>query len=184
MSELGNDMILSSFVALGQKLNGLDHNIELLLVGGAAGVLTGLLPAAWTTSDVDTMHCHLPKDEDDVLDAAAEVCRDLSLPADWLNSWKRLHGWTLPDEWMSCRVLVGEFGRLIVYAVSRSDFIAIKFIAHRQKDLDHLALLGVTADDKDFVRRYLDCLEERYPVARYPVEAGKIAMAKQYLENW
>jgi len=180
---LDKNTILSGFVALGQRLK-LSRHVEILIVGGAAGVLTGLLPAQWTTADVDTLDCQLPQDREAVLAVAEVVCRDLSLPADWLNDWGGLYAWTLPDDWMSRRVPIGEFGQLHVYAAGRSDLIAMKFIAHRERDLEHLQLLNVTEDDKTFVRSYLDHLKERYPAGRFPDHAGKVAMATQYLENW
>lgn len=183
MSVLNNNTILSGFEALGQRLK-LGRDVEILVVGGAAGVLTELLPDSWTTADVDAFHCHLPQDREAVMAAAEEACRELSLPADWLNDWGGKYAWTLPDNWKSRRVLVGQFGRLRVYAVSRLDLIAMKFIAHRTEDLEHLALLCVTEDDKKFVRSYLDWLEGQYPAGMFPEEAGKTAMARQYLENW
>jgi hypothetical protein len=178
MSVLDNKTILTALAALDQKLK-LDRDVELLIVGGAAGVLTGLLPAAWTTADVDMLHCDLPSDREAVLDAAADVCRELSLPANWLNDWGGLFAWTLPDDWKSRRVLVGEFYRLRVYAVGRLDLIAMKFIAHRERDLEHLTQLNVTVDDKDFDGRYLNNLDRSNPDY-----AGTIAMARTYLEGW
>src|SRR4051794_34807694 len=98
MAKLGNSTIVKAFKALGARLAS-DREIEILLVGGAAGVLTGALPAAWTTADVDLIDVHAPKDRDAVLEAAAGVGPKLSLPNDWLNDWSGLYSWTLPDGW-------------------------------------------------------------------------------------
>jgi len=153
-------------------------------VGGSAGVLIQALPADWTTADVDTIHFCAAEDRDAVLEAAAEVGRELSLPASWLNDWGGLFAWTLPDDWESRRVFIGAFGHLRVYAVSRQDLIAMKFIAHRPGDLEHLALMNVTSLDLTEVRQYLDRLAGRYPAGRFPAEAGKIEMARQYVDGW
>ena len=108
----------------------------------------------------------------------------LSLPADWLNDWGGLYAWTLPDDWESRRVFIGAYGRLRVYAVSRLDLIAMKFIAHRPGDLEHLDRMAVTREDLEFARTYLDSMADRYLPGRHPTEAGKIEMARQYVEAW
>jgi hypothetical protein len=107
-----------------------------------------------------------------------------TLPTGWLNDWGGLFAWTLPDDWKKRRTLIAQFGRLKVYAAGRLDLITMKFIAHREADLEHLKLLNVTADDKAFVRSCLDTLDSRYPADRHPDYAGRIAMAKEYLHSW
>ena len=183
MSALDQATIRSALAATGRHLR-LDRDVEILLVGGAAGVLTGLLPAAWTTADVDTIHCHLARDRDAVLDAAADAGRELALPPAWLNDWSGLYVWTLPPGWQSRRVLVGTFGRLHVFAVGRQDLIALKFIAHRERDLEHLRLLIVTPAERDAVRTYLDQLARDNPAARHPDRAGRIELARAYVDAW
>lgn len=66
-----------------------------------------------------------------------------------------------------------------MYAASRVDLIAMKFVAHREGDLEHLSLMKVTTDELSFVREYLDMLAERCPN-----EMGRIEMARQYVEAW
>jgi hypothetical protein len=180
---LNSGTILGALAALARHLK-LQRDVEILLVGGSAGVLINALPADWTTADVDTIHFRAAEDRDAVLDAAEAAGHELSLPADWLNDWGGLFAWTLPDDWESRRVFIGTFGRLRVYAVSRQDLIAMKFIAHRPGDLEHLERMDVTHDDLEFVRRYLNSLADRYPPGRHPVEAGTIAMARQYADAW
>ena len=155
-----------------------------MLVGGAAGVLTGELPAAWTTADVDVIDCEMPQYRDLILEAAGEIGRELSLPADWLNDWGGLFAWILPDNWKSRRIHVGKYGELQVYCVGRPDFIAMKFLAHRPHDLEHLRLLQVTANDLKFVRDYLEVLTMRYPRGQFPDHSGTVAMAKSYVDAW
>jgi hypothetical protein len=171
-------------LALLGNSNRLRSETEITIVGGAAGVLTGLLPALWATSDVDSIAFQLPESRDDVLEAAAEVARSHQLPADWLNDWSGLFAWTLPDGWEDRRVHVGEFGRLRVYAVGRLDLITMKFLAHRQRDIEHLDKLNVTSRDIEQVSSNLQLLQGQYPLGQFPSEAGKIAMAQQYLRAW
>jgi Nucleotidyltransferase of unknown function (DUF6036) len=97
----------------------------------------------------------------------------------WLSEDVGLYAWTLPQGWENRRRKIGVYGRLKVYAVSRFDLIAMKFIAHRERDLEHLAKMNVTSDELDSVRKYLDELAEQYPD-----QAGRIEMARQYVNGW
>ncbi len=76
---LGRDTILHAFDAMGKRISDARW-IDIFIVGGAAGVLTGELPSAWTTADVDLIHCHLPADSEEILNAAAAITRELGLP--------------------------------------------------------------------------------------------------------
>lgn len=180
---LDDKTIRRALKELGEHLH-VKRDVEILLVGGAAGILIHELPAAWTTADVDVIHCHRPQDREAVLAAAEEVGKKLSLPASWLNEWSGLHAWTLPDDWKNRRILVGKYGRLNVYAVNRLDLISMKFLAHRERDLEHLEKLKVTTAEKISVAKYLDSLSKRYPERRYAEKARAIELAKVYLSEW
>lgn len=175
---LGKEDIQKAFAAMGAHLR-LGHDVEILVIGGAAGILLGELAGAWTTQDVDVVHCKLPKDREAVLDAAAAITRRLSLPPAWLNDFGGLYAWTLPEAWESRRVAAGTYGELTVYSVSRTDLIAMKFVAHRTRDLEHLARLGVTAEDLEFTKRHLSRL-----MVDYPEHQGQIEMAGQIASTW
>jgi len=108
---LDDKSIRAALSALGERLR-LDRDVEILIVGGAAGVLSGELPAAWTTSDVDVLHFRLPQDRDEVLRVAESAAKDLSLPASWLSEDVGLYAWTLPDDWQFRRVFIASYGRL------------------------------------------------------------------------
>lgn len=178
MATLGSETIRSALAKLGQRLS-VERDVEILIVGGAAGVLLGELPAGWTTADVDLIHCHMPQDRDAVLAAGAEMARELSLPPAWLSEDVGLYAWTLPQGWQQRRVLVETHGRLRVYAASRLDLIAMKFIAHRERDLEHLAHMRPALEELDFVRGYLDSLARSQSG-----EMGRIDMARQYVDGW
>lgn len=183
MAGLGHNTITAALAAVGDRLKH-EREIEILLVGGAAGLLIDALPAAWTTADVDAIHFRLPQDRDAVLDAAAQVAQEMSLPADWLNDWGGLYAWTLPRGWERRRHHVGTFGKLRVFAASRADLIAMKFIAHRPQDLEHLQQMHVTRRDLTFVRSYLEAMAKLYPERRHPEKARQIKMARQYADAW
>ena len=132
--------------------------VELLLVGGAAGMLTGLLPPARTTIDCDVM-VYVPEDAMGAVElAAAQVAGELGLGETWLNSNVQLRRDALPDDWETRRILIGRWGRLRVFAVSRIDLIAMKVLAGRPQDLEDIHSMKPRRDDVEFVRRYLDGL--------------------------
>lgn len=132
--------------------------VELLLVGGAAGMLTGLLPPLRTTIDCDVM-AYVPEDAMGAVElAAAQVAGELGLSETWLNSEVQLRRDALPDGWQTRRIVIGAWGQLRVFAVSRIDLIAMKVLAGRAQDIEDLRSMKPRADDVEFVRRYLDSL--------------------------
>jgi hypothetical protein len=152
--------------------------IELLLVGGAAGLLTGLLPASRTTLDCDVMVYAPPTAWHEVEQAAHAVGRELGLPTSWLNSVAQMRIDSLPGGWQDRRVLIGKFGRLHVWAISRVDLIAMKFIAHRAQDLEDLVSLNVKAEDLAFVERFVQSLRGK----RTPPQ--EVDEAIEILRDW
>lgn len=133
-------------------------DIELLLVGGAAGMLTGVLAAWRTTIDCDVM-VYAPESAIACVELGADkVAQEQGLPARWLNSDVQMRIDTLPDGWKGRRVHVGTFGRLGVYAASRVDLIAMKVVAGRERDLEDLRDMKVRKDEADFVRGHLATL--------------------------
>jgi len=137
------------------------EEIEILLVGGAAGMVTGVLPVSRTTTDCDVMVC-VPEAALAAVELAAErVADEMSLAANWLNSHVQLRLDALPAGWKHRRIPVGDFGLLRVFAASRPDLIAMKVLAGRDQDIEDLETLRVRADDTEFVRTYLDGLNEK-----------------------
>jgi hypothetical protein len=74
--------------------------IEILLIGGAAGMLIGQLPAHRVTQDCDIMHLCPKEAQQAVLDAAAHVAVENGLPKTWLNT-QAMDLNVLPDGWPS-----------------------------------------------------------------------------------
>jgi hypothetical protein len=148
--------------------------VELLLVGGAAGMLTGLLPPARTTTDCDVI-AYVPEDAMGAVElAAARVASELGLPETWLNSDVQLRRDALPDDWQARRIVIGAWGQLRVFAVSRIDLIAMKVLAGRPQDLEDVHSMKPRRDDVEFVRRYLDGLPAKGTMVKEIDEAREL----------
>lgn len=150
-------VVEQALAKLGQNLD-YPGEVELLLVGGAAAMVTGVLPAARTTTDCDVMDYSPPGAMPSVERAAELVAEELELAPTWLNSLVHMRRDTLPDGWESRRMHVGVYGRLRVWSASRQDLIAMKVIAGRPQDLDDLRAMRVRREDVEFVREHLRSL--------------------------
>ena len=175
---LGTDAIHQALAALGAVL-GPGNAIELLIVGGAAGLLTHLLPGSVTTSDVDAVHFRPPNEIETVLQAAQIVADKQGISRAWLNTDAGLYFNVIPPDWESRRADISLFGRLHVYAIGRLDLICMKFFAHRGIDLEHLARMKVEPEELLFAAHHLRALVEILPDDR-----NKIEMAIHIVESW
>ena len=133
--------------------------VEILIVGGAAGVLIGVLRPGRTTADCDVM-VYAPAKAMGAVELAAErVAMELGFSGNWLNSDAQLRRDTLPDGWEGRRHHLGDHGNLRVYALSRLDLFAMKVVAGRPQDLDDLEAMKVRQEELRFVRDHLTRLE-------------------------
>lgn len=137
------------------------RDIEILLVGGAAGMVTGVLAPNRVTTDCDVMVYIPPEAMSAVELAAGEVADEMSLSPRWLNSDVQLRLDSLPDGWEQRKITVGTFGRLRVSAASRPDLIAMKVLAGRDQDIEDLQAMRVRQDDVEFVNEYLESLDSK-----------------------
>jgi len=153
-------------------------NVEVLVVGGAAGMMTGQLARERTTGDCDVIKYHPAEAWHWVELEAEKVGNELGLPQGWFNSQVQIRADSLPSGWEGRRVLVHQGHRLSVYAAGRADLIAMKFFAHRPQDLLDLVELKVTAADVAFVRSFLLSARESGS------HAGEIAEALEVLDAW
>lgn len=152
------------------------RDIEILLVGGAAGMMTGVLPGARTTTDCDVM-VYMPEDALAAVESAAgRVAEELGLADRWLNSDAQIRRDVLPDGWERRKVMVGVFGILHVDAASRPDLIAMKVLAGRTQDLEDLASLRPRQDELDFVAMYLAGLESK-GTSREQIEDARLVLS-------
>ena len=153
------------------------HTITLLVVGGAAGMLTGLLDADRTTTDCDVMLYDPPGARELVDSIAAEVAADLGLSERWLNSGGMPWADAMPGGWKDRLETVLVRGPLIVRAVSRLDLIALKLMAGRPQDIEDLETMAMNADEIAVLRAHFAAWsDDSWP-------AGAIANAVELLET-
>jgi len=122
---------------------------EMVLIGGAAGVLSGALPASRTTVDRDVLHVSPPEVFDLCRYHADEVARRFQIAPQWLDASAHALAHLMLPGWRDRLVAVGTFGPLQVLAVGRLDLIALKAIAGRAEDLEDLHSLAVTNAEAD-----------------------------------
>jgi hypothetical protein len=130
-------------------------NVEMVVVGGAAGILTDLFGESVTTSDIDVIRCLPSAALEDVLDAARKAAYALDLLPAWLSTDVGLYREDMMRGWEERKVLVLKADPLTVWAIGRVDLIAMKFAAHRTKDREHLEALHPTKEERAMVRAHL-----------------------------
>ena len=156
--------------ALGEQLEGLlDKPVELLICGGSALNILGLVQRA--TEDVDVL-AYVKRDEEgkvffiradplstELNEAAKRVARDFNLPGNWLNPGPASAvDFGLPDGLMQ-RVITRQYGqKLIVHFLGRYDQIHFKLYAAVDqgagKHLDDLESLNPTEDEIESAARW------------------------------
>jgi len=168
MDDLNHDNLEAVMKALSHEL-GPGDTIDLLLVGGAAGVLAGYLAPHRTTVDCDVMVWAPREAWSHLVRAARNVADAFDLPDGWLENASRVFVHTLLPGWESRRVRVLESGRLTLRAPSRVDFIAMKLIAGRDVDLDDVLHMRMTKQEHEFIRsRFLEWPEEHFASGTIP----------------
>lgn len=153
---MNSNEILSYLMQVGIELPP-EMQIKILIIGGAAGMLTGEFAAARTTMDCDVIHYDPGQGEAEVLAAAERVAQEFDLPVKWLNSEaKKLD--ILPAGWEVRKVAVSSSGPLTVYALSRQDLLATKFYAGSPRDVEDILAMVPNLDELYFAERYLHVL--------------------------
>jgi hypothetical protein len=131
--------------------------VEILLVGGAAGMTTGLFDASRNTLDCDVMCCVPSEATNAIIEAATQVGQEMGISTTWLNTQVRQLN-ILPDGWHTRRQKVGDFGKLHVFSAGRLDLLAMKFYANRTIDREDVAMMKPRPDELAFVQTYLNML--------------------------
>lgn len=143
---------------------GIEVVVRLYLVGGSAGLLSGLLPAARATGDVDVSAVEPDDCWDAVCRAAVRAAQELDLPETWLNDKCWIYGWSLPFGWEGRCHRIHRFGPLEVWAIDRQDFIAAKVVSapRRPQDLEDLRAVRPTPEELSFTAEHIDRIEREH----------------------
>ena len=174
------DMTASQMLAALNRLGDLlqwPEPVEILLIGGAAGMATGLLDPGRTTGDCDVADLSPGQAAGALEQAARQVARERSLASNWLNDRAGQLN-VLPDGWRSRRCPIGTYGQLRVFAASRLDLLATNVFAHRGADRDDVAAMHIVPDEIKFVRRYLNMLR----VPSRGADLDQVQQATRYLD--
>lgn len=146
--------ILKRLTRLGQELRA-SQEVEITVVGAAAGMLTGDFGPGRSTVDCDVIRYDPAEVRELVETTAGQVAARERWNTDWFNS-RVMELDVLPAGWRSRRRLIGRFGVLTVYALGRLDLLATKFFASRPQDRDDIRDLNPTAEELYSVGRYLE----------------------------
>jgi len=138
-----------------------DKPAEMILIGGGAGMLSGLLPDGRQTVDLDVMEVTPPEILDLCCYHAPSVAEELGISPRWFDATPHTIRHTMLDGWRERTVSVGRFGPLEVRAIARIDLISLKAIASRHRDLLDLHSLRVTRSEVECILEGLPALLER-----------------------
>ena len=161
-----------------QKLGGRlqdDSPVEIVLIGGAAGIATGEFPPGRSTLDCDLIRCVPATAVEALTNAAADLAAGEGLSPLWLSR-QAMPLDILPDGWQTRTVEVGRFGPLRVRAIGRLDLLATKAYANRVQDREDIASMKPTQNEFRFIRTYLSML--RVPSRRANLDQVAAALRR------
>lgn len=143
---------------------GLRGPFEIVLAGGVAGLLAGLLDVRRTTGDCDVLDIDQEAHWRPLSEAAAEVARSMGLPPTWLNRDCQQYAWCFPLGWKGRTEPVGRFGPLVVRRVGRLDLMASKVVAGPKRPQDVLDVMAMrpTPEELDAIDQHLDRLSAEH----------------------
>jgi len=175
--EMNTENILNYLETLAKTVQWENSAIEILLIGGSAGMLTGQLLAHRVTQDCDMVYCCPPQAQQAILAAAAKVATAYGLPPTWLNT-QAMNALPPPNGWQSRKQQIARFENLTVSAIGRLDLLAMKFYAHRPQDRQDVIAMKPSRDEIYYCRRYLDSL--RVPSAK--ADLDQVIDALQFID--
>jgi len=151
-----NRDILEAMRELGKRYIS-EREVELVLIGGAAGMLTGELSVNRVTMDCDVIDC-VPVDAlEEIEKIASELAESMGLASGWLSTQAMMLD-ILPDGWRRRRKAMGVFGQIRLYAIGRRDLLATKAYANRPQDREDILAMRPNRAELDFIRTYLQML--------------------------
>jgi hypothetical protein len=156
--------ITTALALTGSKLDW-PGTVEIVIAGGAAGMLLGIWSSDRVTEDCDIVEISPPtQPRRAVMQAAREAADEIGLSPDWLNDHFMAFGTLdiLPDGWRQRCVKIGTYGKLEVTSMGRQDLLAMKLYAGRAQDIQdiHAQIELLTAEDIAFMRAYLHSLKQ------------------------
>jgi len=154
MKSLTKEKMLEAFKALDEALG---STTRLIIGGGGAMILAHHFRLG--TADVDGIAVGVDPAEFD--SCVKKVAKKLSLPGDWLNPYYSTFTHVLPQDYGSRLLLVCEFSKLKVLALSKEDLLIMKCFAGRQKDILHAKALIKQGANLKLVEGQLEWLKER-----------------------
>lgn len=163
MSEFTKNVALQALELLGNQLRGRIASVRIMLVGGAAGLLTDVL--AHKTIDCDAMRVD-PEDQWDIISGAvAEVGEKMGLSKTWLNQECKVFASAMPLGWIDRCIHIGTFGPLQIYAADRVDLVVSKIFgaAKRSQDREDVMELRPTSKELQAARETIERLELERP---------------------
>jgi hypothetical protein len=157
-------VILLALELTGRKLDW-PSRVEIVIAGGAAGMLLGIWSADRVTEDCDVVDISpAVQPRRAILQAAGEAAEEIGLNPDWLNDHFMTFGAldTLPDDWRKRCVKIETFGKLEISCLGRQDLLAMKLYAGRAQDIMdvYAQIQSLRAQDVAFMRDYLDSLAQ------------------------
>jgi hypothetical protein len=147
---------LGAFATLGRRLQ---VPVEIILAGGSALVLLGVVDRATVDADAIFSQPKLSALSRDIVAVADE----LELSPTWINDGVSGFRDLLAADYSTRLVLIGDFGPLTVRSLGRADLILLKIAAGRPRDLDDLRALAPTADELTFVGSQLERINRITP---------------------
>lgn len=157
MEPLTHHSLLDAFHQLASRLAAIRPvriPVELLLVGGAAGVLAGYLPRQRTTRDCDVMVWSPPEELvwSELERLADEIGGERAMPPHWLNRAAGVFEHRLLPAWKHRRIEVMSHSALRLFVPGRVDYMAMKLLAGRDVDLDDVLAMAMTAAEAEQIR--------------------------------
>lgn len=161
-NRLNQDRTLTALRLTGEALarHGFAGEARIVLAGGVAGLLSGLLGGHRTTGDCDVLDLDREDAWTRINAAAQEVARAEDLPPTWLNRECQQFAHCFPLGWRERLEDIARFGPLRVAVVSRFDLMGSKIVSapKRPQDLADVMEMKPTPEELDRITEHLDRL--------------------------
>lgn len=163
---LDQDGVLTALRDTGEALAvaGFPGEVRIVLAGGVAGLLSGLLTAHRTTADCDVLHLDREDAWTQITAAARQIAQANALPPTWLNRDCQQFAHCFPLGWQDRIHDIGRFGPLHVAVVSRFDLMGSKIVSapKRPQDLTDIIQMKPTPEELKRIEAHLDRLSDEH----------------------